>query len=137
MPFITKTDLTDSMYLEDIDTITENDDTKVDRAIGKAIGEAKFYFDRYDTDILFARTDPERDILLVGHCTALAVWWLCKLCPANQGTKDITEGAETARRWLKLVQAAKGTPENWPLKTEPERNTFFHVGGFPKRVNNF
>lgn len=93
--------------------------------------------DRYDTDILFARTDLDKDPILVGHCIALAVYWLCKLCAANQNTKDIKEGADEARRWLSLVQAGKRTPLNWPLKLTPGSDTFFHVSSYCKRTNNF
>lgn len=136
MPFLTKQDLADIIDLEDIDVITDDDDTIVDNCIKAAITEAKGYMDRYDYDELFARTDIDQDPLLRISCIALACWYLCKKCAANQNTKDINEGAEAARAWLTKVQNGKTKPVDWPYKPTLEQNTFFHVSSYHKRNNN-
>jgi phage gp36-like protein len=136
MAFIEKEDLTSIIYEEDIDVMTEGDDTKVNSAIAAAIAEAKGYMDRYDHDTLFARTDIDRDPLLVETCKAIACWYLCAACAANQNIKDIRDRANDGRAWLSKVQKATIKPVNWPYKSPAELNTFFHVASFPKRNNN-
>ena len=137
MAFLEKADLTSIIYLEDIDVITEGDDTKVQSAIDVGIAEAYTYLAKYDIPTLFARVPPLRDPVLFESCKAIAVWYLVKLCPANQDTKEITEGARVARSWLKRIQAGDAVPYNWPLVPAPDLDTFFHVASFPKRINNF
>ncbi|WP_121812784.1 hypothetical protein [Mucilaginibacter kameinonensis] len=137
MPFLTKADLTTDIYTEDIDAITEGNDDDVTAAINKAIAEAQGYFDRYDVDALFARTGDERDPILIGSLTAMALQWLTRKCPANQNVKQIREDATTARVWLRRVQAAEVKPRGWPLIAPPEKATFFHMSSNPKRGNHF
>lgn len=137
MAFLTKTDLTTIIYEEDIDVMTEGDDTKVTGHINTAITEATGYLDRYDTPTLFAREGDEKDPLLMESCKAIACWYLVAACPANQNTKDITERANVARLWLSRVQAGKVKPVGWPLKTEPTKSTYFHASSLPKRRNNY
>jgi phage gp36-like protein len=136
MAFLVKEDLTSIIYADDIDVITVGDDTKVVGAINAAISEAKAYMNRYDTEVLFARSDIDKDPLLMETCKALACWYLCAACAANQNIKDIRDRANDGRAWLAKVQNGKSTPVNWPLKSEPEKNTFFHVSSYTKRTNN-
>jgi phage gp36-like protein len=137
MAFISKTDLTTIIYLEDIDVITEGDDTKVDSAIAAGIGEAQSYCDRFDVVTLFGRTGTDRDPILFESCKALACWFLVAACPANQNTKDIRERANDARTWLSRVQNGKLKPVNWPPKPPDQNSNLFHVSSYDKRINNY
>lgn len=136
--FLTKTDLTSIIYEEDIDTITEGDDSKVDSAIGAAIDEAQECLSRFDIPTIFAKTGADRHHLLLESCKAIACWYLVKLCPANQSTKEIIEGATFARQWLDKINNGKKPGIGFPLKPEPPTglNTFFHASSFEKRHNN-
>lgn len=135
--FLTKTDLTTMMYAEDIEAITEGDDTKVDSCIASAVAEAQGYCDRYDIGVLFGRAGSQRDPILAESCKALACWYLIALCPPNQDTKDVKDRATDARTWLGKVQAGKVKPVNWPYIIPEEKNTFFHVTSYDKRENNY
>ncbi|QEM13470.1 phage protein Gp36 family protein [Mucilaginibacter rubeus] len=139
MAFISKDDLTSLMYEEDMDAITEGKDEEITGdtgAIAIGITEAKGYLNRFDTAVLFAREENERDPLLVETCKSLALYYLTKKCAPNQNVKDIRAAANDARIWLAKVQSGKLTPIGWPLKAAPEANTFFHVSSYPKRKNN-
>jgi len=137
MAFIVKADLTSIIYEEDIDVITESNDAIVQNAIDVGIAEAYTYLAKFDIPTLFAAVPPFRDPVLFESCKAIAVWYLVKLCPANQDTKEITEGARVARAWLKRIQDGSAVPYNWPLAPVADLDTFFHVASFPKRINNF
>lgn len=135
MPFLTKADLTSIIYEEDINVITEGDDSKVTSAIDAATGEASGYMDRYDIDGVFA-LNP-KDPILFESCKAIACWYLIAACPANQNTKDIKERVSDARTWLLRVQSGKIKPRGWPSIAPPEKATFFHMSSNPKRGNHF
>lgn len=137
MPFLVKADLTSIIYEEDIDTITEADDSKVTSAINAAISEAQSYLDRFDVATLFGTTGTDRDPMLLESCVSIACAYLIRLCPANQSVKEVKENAADARTWLTRVQAARATPLGWPLKSNPELSTFFHTASQPKRRNHF
>lgn len=135
--FLTKTDLTNIIYQEDMDAITEGDDTKVDAAMNAAVAEAQSYLDRYDVATLFGTTGTDRDPILLECCISIACAYLIRLCPANQSVKEVKENAADARAWLTRVQSARATPVGWPLKADPTLNTFFHTSSLPKRINHF
>jgi hypothetical protein len=135
MAFLEKSDLTSIINADDLDAITEGEDSIITGAINAAIDRAKKYLSRFDTDALFNATGDARDFDLLEICKSLAMPIICKSAAPNQNIKDIKKAATDAKRDLEKMQ--DGTiPTGWPLKSDPKISTFFHVVSNPKRRNN-
>ena len=139
MSYITKEELTSHIYAEDMDVITRGDDQKITDAINSAVGEAKIYLSRFDLPALFAKTDDERDPILVLYIKDIAKWHFIPNSNAGIDYANALDRYEKAIAWLKVIQKpSTGVPLGWPVITEPEGiDQEFQVRSRPKRGNYY
>lgn len=128
MSLIDKTDLTAQLYEEQIDLITRDNDALVTTAISRAEDKVKGYLSRFNISTLFSASGSERNGMLVGLCTDVAVWELITLANPDMNAQAFQERYEMAVSQLKDIQSGKHVPYQWPAATTPEgANTFFHA----------
>jgi hypothetical protein len=124
MPFLVKDDLTTHINAEIIDEITRNDDTKADKAISAAIGEAKSYLSRFDLLKIFGTASIEPEVAEELLETAkdfikqMACWKLIKVSNPNVNLELFKTGYDEAIKWFTKIQQGGVDPEGWPYKTD-------------------
>jgi hypothetical protein len=133
--WITKAELKTHMNVDDIDVITEGDDTLVTAAVDGAVSEAKGYLNAYDSDTIFATTGTSRNALLLIFVKDIAVWHLLKLSNYKAELEFRGKCYDRAISWLKSVQKGDVTPD-LPATTEDYR-TKISYGSNEKREQHF
>jgi phage gp36-like protein len=129
MPFLVKEDFETHLYSEVTDAITRGDDTKVDKALSSAIGEAKSYLSRFDLLKVFGDADTEPEVdedkleVLKDFVKDIASWKLAKLCNANINLELAKTNYDAAVAWLKQIQKGGADPEGWPYKVDDPATT--------------
>jgi hypothetical protein len=124
MPFLVRDDLTTHLNDEIIDEITRADDTKADKAIAAAVGEAKSYLSRFDLLKIFgdSTTDPvvpeEQLATAKDFIKQIACWKLIKISNPNVNMELFKTGYEEAIAWFKRIQSGGADPEGWPYKVD-------------------
>ena len=138
MPFLTIEELKTHLYAENIDEITQGDDTIANAAVDTAISEAKGYLSAYDRDAIFATTGTGRNALLLTFLKDIAAWHLINLCNAGSDLKLRQDRYERAIAWLKGVQKGDISPD-LPLATTDGEETGAAVlfGSNDKRTQHF
>lgn len=142
MAYLVKADLETHIYGENINEITRNDDTKVEKAINAAIAEAKSYLSKYDLSKLFADPPDPDDENLKNKVKDLACWHLVKLSNPNINLELFRTGYEDAVAWLTKIMKGQADPQGWPYRVD-DANTPYNESGTiswnsnPKRTNNF
>lgn len=112
MAFLNKDDLALSIDLNEVDAITNNDETIVTNAIDAAVGEARGkLYNSFDVDTIFNKTGDSRNQMLLQVCVDIAVY---RLVASNQAGQDI-EDRETrylaAKTWLTDCRDGKDYPD--------------------------
>ena len=117
MIFLTKDDFLAIIELETLDSVIDDDDTKLDAIEPVAIMEMATYLNaRFDTDAIF--TAEERNALIVMYCCDISLYHIhSRISPDNIPTlRD--ERYKAAIDWLE--KAADGfTAPLLPTKQEP------------------
>lgn len=125
------------MNIDNIDIITDNDDTIVEAAIDSGITEAKGYLSRFNTDSIFGATGNNRNILLLTFVKDIAVWHLMVLSNYQADVEFRKTRYERAVAWLKSVQKGDVTP-NLPEREVTETTPAAIIwGSNQKRSNHF
>lgn len=109
--WITKDELKTHMNVDNIDVITDGDDTLVIAAIDGAVAEAKGYLGSYDIDTIFATTGSSRHSLLLTFVKDIAVWHLMALSNYQADLALREKRYDRAVSWLKSVQKGDVTPD--------------------------
>ena len=109
--WITKEELKTHMNVDNIDVITDGDDTLVTAAIDGAVSEAKGYLLSYDADTIFAATGSSRHSLLLTFVKDIAVWHLMALSNYQADLALREKRYDRAVSWLKAVQKGDVTPD--------------------------
>lgn len=137
MAFLTEFDLHTSIYKNLLDLIKQEDETIVAFGIDSALEEAESYLkDQYDTAAIFAKTDTDRNPLLLMMCRDIAVFNIIGISNPGVDYEDKQTRAQNARSWLKAVQ--KGTTKpNLPTKPEEEKTTIISSGSNTKRIQHY
>jgi phage gp36-like protein len=145
-PIISADDIYGSIYEELVTEITRDESAITDKAISKAIEEAKMYLGRYDRISLFGEAgdiDTAATFtsdLLKSLCVDIAIWQLVKLGNPNIKFETAKEGYQMALATLKNIQKGLANP-NWPyLETTGEsapKGNSVQSSSFEKRRNNF
>lgn len=121
MPFIAKADLAPYITQDDLDTVSQGDDTYIDDAIKVAEAEAKNYLRvRYDVDTIFAETGNDRDPVVKEKVIDIAIFKLHKALPTNQVPEKRVFLYESALDWLE--KAAKGGVLDLDLSVETDED---------------
>ena len=131
---VTVSEIFTHLFPETVLAISDGDDRLLQMAIDAAVGEAKGYLHRYDTEKIFAATGESRNPLLIYWIKDIAVWHYINI--ANPGVdwkvRELRYNAAIA--WLKGVQSNKIIPD---LPTvENENTTGWRIGSNPRRVQH-
>lgn len=139
MAFLTPNELKTHLYAENVDVITQNDDTILTAAIDAAVQEAKGYLGGYDVNAVFAATGEDRNSLLLIFVKDIAVWHFVNLCNAGTDLSLRQDRYERAIDWLKAVQKGNVTPDLPKAVAEDGTPTgsIIIFGSNPKRDQHF
>lgn len=137
MAFLEETDLLTSVYQNLLDVIKQEDETIVQFGIDSALEEAQAYLkDRYDTEVIFAKTGNNRNKLLLMMCRDIAVYNIIGISNPGIDYEDKKNRSDSARSWLKNVQKGTSKP-SLPVKPEEEQVTIIASGSNPKRKQHY
>lgn len=134
--WITKEELKTHMNVDDIDVITDSDDTLVTAAIDGAVSEAKGYLESFDTASIFAATGSSRNALLLIFVKDIAVWHLLKLSNYKAELEYRGKCYDRAVSWLKSVQRGDVAPD-LPAVADIATKGKIRYGSNPKREQHF
>lgn len=141
MEFITHDQLKTHVYAGVSNAISKGDPTILQDAIDAAIGEAKGYLSRYDTEYIFFNPDddPEykKDPTLFMYVKTLAKWHFMQLANPNIDYEDAQTRYDRAILWLKDIQSGKVVMVDWKPAKVVEQSTFFHHTSNPKRRQHY
>jgi len=111
MSYLSKSEISTHLYIDNVDVITRGDDTIVTAAIDAAISEAKGYLSAFDRTAIFAAEADARNALLLTFVKDIAAWHLLNLCNAGSDLKLRQDRYERAVEWLKQVQKGNVSPD--------------------------
>ena len=135
--FLTVDELSTHLYAENIDEITQGDETIAVAAIDTAVSEAKGYLSAYDIVAIFSATGSNRNPLLLTFLKDIAAWHLINLCNAGSDLKLRQDRYERAIAWLRGVQKGEISPDLQKAETSDEKPGTITFGSNPKRNNHF
>lgn len=135
--YTTKQELGTHMNIENIDIITDNDDTIVESAIDGSISEAKGYLGGFDTDEIFSTTGANRNALLLTFVKDIAVWHLVVLSNYKADIELREKRYNRAVSWLKSVQKGEVTPDLPIAAVTEEKPAKIIYGSNLKRTQHF
>lgn len=105
MAFIAKADLYPSILQDELEEITQADDTLIEQAISSAVSEMRTYlYDAYDVDAIFAATGTDRHQLLVNFAADITIYILMASVQAGINMEDRRARYKRACDWLKMVK---------------------------------
>jgi len=114
MAFLTKDDLKSELYEEVLESITRGDDTRIDTAIGLALGEAQNFLGiKYDVDDIYSKVGAERNTTVLRLIKDIAVFRLYGVLESTP--EDIQTRYDSARRDLELIAGTAPKGHTIPL----------------------
>ena len=137
--YISPTEITTHLGVEQIEAISDGDETMLTAAIDAATQEAKSYLKAYNIADELAKTGTERNTLLVIFIKDIAVWHFINICHVNTSLELRQDRYERAIAWLKSVQkgevlpdlpsfeAADGEANNLPYKVTSNQKRTNHI----------
>lgn len=129
MAFISKADFTTHIYEENIDTISGDDDAKLDQAINTAMLKARRSLGRYNCDAIFATTDPTEKLKygeLITYIKDIAKYHFIALCNLQVDYEVAEKRYNAACKELKELKSGEDI-DGFPLK-ENETTPAFRSG---------
>ncbi|HBX44468.1 MAG TPA: DUF1320 domain-containing protein [Porphyromonadaceae bacterium] len=136
MSYVTIDEIKTHLYQEQINVITNGDDTILQSAIDAALAEAKGYLRAYDISGEFEKEGNRRNSLLVIFLKDIAVWHFVNICNVNTDLGLRMERYKRAIDWLKSVQKGDVTPDLEPLPNDKQTGIILFNSN-PKRNNHF
>lgn len=133
--WITKAELATHMKVDNIDVITESDDTIVTAAINGAVTEAKGYLTSFDVATIFATAGASRNDLLLIFVKDIAVWHLMTLSNYQADIAMREKRYDRAISWLKAVQKGDVDPDLPTAASEYSAKITY--GSNERRENHF
>lgn len=132
--YISPEEITTHLGVEQIEAISDGDETMLLKAIDAAIIQVLGYLSGYDTDAELAKTGDSRNSLLVLWIKDVAVWHFINICNVNTSLELRAKRRDDAISDLRKIQ--KGDMViNLPAKVEGE-NLPYKVTSNPKRNNH-
>lgn len=140
MAYLTKEELKTHANLSEIDAIIDGDETIALASIDIAIEYASSkLLKQYDVDAIFAKTDTNRNPLLLKIVKDIAIWELIGLSNPSIDYEDKKFRYQEATNWLKAVY--KGMPTSLAKKEVTEedekKTTSFSYHSNTKRQNHY
>lgn len=136
--YITPAEITTHLGAEQIEAISDGDETMLQAAIDGAMVEVKSYLQAYDMDAELAKTGTARNAILIIFMKDVAVWHFINNCNVNTNYEKREKRYDRAISWLVGVQKGSVTP-NLELKTDAlgeANNLPYKVTSNPKRNNH-
>ena len=138
MTYLQNEEMRTHLYLDNIDTITEGDDTIMTAAIDAAMQEARGYLGAYDRDAIFSAQAEQRNALLLVFIKDIAAWHFLVLCNAGHELKLRQARYERAVAWLRAVQKGDVVPDLPVTGSESGEGTdIIKYGSNAKREQHF
>jgi phage gp36-like protein len=136
--YISPTELTTHLGAEQIEAISDGDETLLTAAIDAGTQEAKSYLKAYDIDAELAKTGSARNALLMIFIKDIAVWHFINICHVNTSLELRQDRYKTALAWLKAVQKGEVLPDLPAIvDADGEANNLpYKVTSNPKRTNH-
>lgn len=135
--YTTKDELKTHMNVDNIDVITDSDDTIVEAAIDGSISEAKGYLNDFDIASIFGATGTNRHQLLLTFVKDIAVWHLVVLSNYKADLELREKRYDRAIAWLKSVQKGVVVPDLPLAQISDEKPAKIIYGSNPKRTQHF
>ncbi len=139
MTFISKTDLTKNIRLEELDQITREDDTIIAFGIDAAIAELRGYLAKaYNVSSIFSQTGTARHALLVNFAIDISIYIIISTALPGQDIEDRRARYKRAIDWCKGVQKGEIATDLPELEVTAANTTSRGAfGEHVKRNNNF
>lgn len=135
--FTTKDELKTHMSVDNIDIITDGDDTIVESAIDSAVSEAKGYLNDFDILAIFSATGSSRNTLLLTFIKDIAVWHFMTLSNYQADIEFRKSRYERAVAWLKSVMKGDVVPDLPRRVASDEKPARIMWGSNPKKGLRF
>jgi len=138
MSYITPDEITTHLGVEQIEAISDGDETMLTAAIDAATQEAKGYLKAYDIAAELAKTGSQRNALLMIFIKDIAVWHFVNICNVNTSMELRQDRYERAIAWLKAVQKGEVLPDLPTIENNggEANNLPYKVTSNPKRNNH-
>ena len=136
--YISPIEITTHLGVEQIEAISDGDETMLTAAIDAATQEAKGYLKAYDIAAELAKTGDARNALLVIFIKDIAVWHFINICHVNTSMTLRQDRYERAVSWLKAVQKGAVQPD-LPTVEDPngvDNSLPYKITSNPKRSNH-
>lgn len=136
--YIQPIEITSHLGAEQIETISNGDETLLMAAIDAAVQEAKSYLKAYDITLELSKTGAERNALLLLFIKDIAVWHFINTCHVNTLFELRQDRYKTALAWLRAVQKGEVLPDLPAIITDngDANNLPFKITSNPKRTNH-
>lgn len=134
--YITPQEITTHLGTEQIEAISNGDDTMLQAAIDGATVEAKGYLHAFDITAELAKEGEARNALLIIFLKDIAVWHFVNICNVNTSLELRQDRYERAVSWLRQVQKGEVMPDLPALPVEQQTGTIIYNSN-PKRSNHF
>ena len=136
--YINPNEISTHLGVEQIEAISDGDETMLQAAIDAAVVETKSYLTAYNMAAEFAKVGTERNALLIIFVKDIAVWHFVNICNVNTSLDLRQDRYERAVAWLKSVQKGQTVPDLEP-KLSPAgeaENLPYKVSSNGKRSNH-
>lgn len=134
--YVLPAEITTHLGADQIEAISDGDDTILQAAIDAAIAEAKGYLRAYDIAAELEKEDAARNALLVIFVKDIAVWHFVNICHVNTSLELRQDRYERAIAWLKAVQKGEVKPDLSELPVESQA-AIISYNSNTKRENHF
>lgn len=136
--YISPDEITTHLGVEQIEAISDGEETMLQAAIDAAMVEAKGYLTAFDIVTELAKTDADRNPLLVIFIKDIAVWHFVNICNVNTSLELRENRYNRAIAWLRGVQKGEIVPD-LPVLTNNDGvadNLPYKITSNPKRGNH-
>jgi len=134
--YITPDEITTHLGAEQIEAISDGDETMLQAAIDGALVEAKGYLHAFDIEAELAKTGAQRNALLIIFVKDIAVWHFINICNVNTDIDVREKRYDRAVSWLRQVQKGEVMPSLPALPVPDQTNTIIFNSN-QKRENHF
>ncbi|MDX9747418.1 MAG: DUF1320 family protein [Paludibacter sp.] len=134
--YVLPAEITTHLGADQIEAISDGDDTMLQAAIDAAIAEAKGYLRAYDIAAELAKVGAARNALLVIFVKDIAVWHFVNICHVNTSLELRQDRYERAVAWLKAVQKGEVKPDLAELEAE-NQTAIITYSSNTKRDNHY
>jgi len=138
MAYITPAEITTHLGAEQIEAISDGDETMLQAAINGAMVEAKGYLSAFDMATELAKNGAARNALLIIFIKDIAVWHFINICNVNTDIDLREKRYDRAVSWLISVQKGNVVPDITAKVDESgvADNLPYKVTSNPKRTNH-